>query len=92
MYTILVYDYIRKNKKLHFWMNTGDIKVSTIHSFKGWESQVVFLILENKNDYSTSFDELLYTGITRSKSDIVIVNYGNKDYDERMKNLINKVK
>ncbi len=73
-------------------MNTGDIKVSTIHSFKGWESQVVFLILENKNDYSTSFDELLYTGITRSKSDIVIVNYGNKDYDERMKKLINKVK
>ena len=86
------YDCIRKNKKLHFWMNTGNIKVSTIHSFKGWESQVVFLILENKNDYSTSFDELLYTGITRSKSDIVIVNYGNKDYDERMKKLINKVK
>ena len=32
------YKFIRTNKKLHFWMNSGTIKISTINSFKGWES------------------------------------------------------
>ena len=45
-------------------MNSGTIKISTINSFKGWESEVVFLVLEPKYDKSTtfnlSFDELLY--------------------------------
>lgn len=85
------YEYIRKNKKLHFWMNTGCIKISTIHSFKGWESQVIFLILEKKNNYSHSYDEILYTAITRSKSDLVIINYGNIEYDSRIKSLIEKI-
>jgi superfamily I DNA/RNA helicase len=53
------YKTIRENKKLHFWMNSGTIKISTIHSFKGWESEVVFLIVEKREDYSVSFDELL---------------------------------
>lgn len=28
---------LRKNKKVHFWMNPGTVKLSTIQSFKGWE-------------------------------------------------------
>ena len=52
-------------------MNCGTIKISTINSFKGWESEVVFLIIEPKYDITTSFnmsfDELLYTGLTRCK-------------------------
>ena len=51
---------IRDNKKLNFYMNTGTIKISTIHSFKGWESEVVFLLLEKKNEGEKAFDELLY--------------------------------
>lgn len=73
------YEIIRKNKKIHFWMNTGTIKISTIHSFKGWESEFVFLILENSMS-SDSFHELLYTAITRSRSKLVIINYGNSQY------------
>lgn len=86
------YEVIRKNKKIHFWMNSGAIKIATINSFKGWESEVVFLILEKKNDFNHSFDELIYTGITRSRSSLIIVNLGNEEYDKKIKPLIDKVK
>lgn len=86
------YKVIRENKKLHFWMNSGTIKISTIHSFKGWESEVVFLIVEKREDYSVSFDELLYTGLTRCKSNLIIINFGNEEYHEKIKPLIEKVK
>lgn len=82
------YKYIRNNKKLHFWMNSGTIKVSTINSFKGWESKVVFLILEPKyattTQFNLSFDELLYTGLTRCMSSLVVLNYGNEEYDKKI--------
>lgn len=90
------YKNIRDNKKLHFWMNSGTIKVSTINSFKGWESEVVFLILEPKYDITTSFnlsfDELLYTGITRCRRNLVIINYGNEEYDHKIRPIISAVK
>lgn len=90
------YKNIRDNKKLHFWMNSGTIKVSTINSFKGWESEVVFLILEPKYDITTtfnlSFDELLYTGLTRCRRNLVIINYGNEEYDTKIRPIIEAVK
>jgi len=90
------YKNIRDNKKLHFWMNSGTLKVSTINSFKGWESEVVFLILEPKYETSTtfnlSFDELLYTGLTRCRRNLVVINFGNQEYDLKMRPLINKIK
>lgn len=90
------YKFIRDNKKLHFWMNSGTIKVSTINSFKGWESEVVFLILEPKYETSTyfnkSFDELLYTGLTRSRRNLVIINYGNEEYDQKIRPIIDNLK
>jgi superfamily I DNA/RNA helicase len=86
------YEFIRKNKKIHFWMNSGTIKIATINSFKGWESELIFLILEKKSDFNNSFDELIYTGITRARSNLVIINFGNEEYDKKMKPLIDKVK
>lgn len=90
------YKVIRDNKKLHFWMNSGTIKISTINSFKGWESEVVFLILEPKYDRTTSFnrsfDELLYTGFTRTQKNLVIINFGDKEYDEKIRPMIEKLK
>lgn len=90
------YKTIRDNKKLHFWMNSGTIKISTINSFKGWESEALFLIIEPKYDQSTSFnmsfDELLYTGITRSKRDLIVVNFGNAEYDNKMRPLFERFK
>ena len=90
------YKNIRDNKKLHFWMNSGTIKISTINSFKGWESEVVFLILEPRYDTTTafniSFDELLYTGLTRCKKNLIIINFGNVEYDSKIRPLINSIK
>lgn len=90
------YKNIRDNKKLHFWMNSGTIKISTINSFKGWESEVVFLILEPKYDYATtfnlSFDELLYTGLTRCRRNLVVINFGNAEYDTKIRPLIESIK
>jgi superfamily I DNA/RNA helicase len=37
---------IRNNKKIHFHAKSGTVKISTIHSFKGWESDTLFLIIE----------------------------------------------
>lgn len=90
------YKNIRDNKKLHFWMNCGTIKISTINSFKGWESEVVFLILEKKYDTSTSFnmsfDELLYTGITRTRGNLVVINFGNEEYHKKLQPIIGSIK
>lgn len=90
------YKNIRNNKKLHFWMNSAKIKISTINSFKGWESEVVFLIIEPtiiENTYfNHTFDELLYTGITRARKNLVIINFGNREYDQKIRPLIEAIK
>lgn len=84
---------IRNNKKLHFYMNSGTIKVSTIHSFKGWESEMLFLIIEKRfSSMEMTFDEILYTGITRSRANLVLINFGNEEYHEKLNELIDKVK
>lgn len=39
-----------------------------------------------------AFDELLYTGLTRTRSNLVVINLGNQEYHERMKKLIETYK
>lgn len=60
--------------KVGFWMQSGHLKLSTIHSFKGWEASHVFLILEPGVDAQESIDELIYTGLTRCKQNLFIIN------------------
>ena len=90
------YEKIRENKKFQFWMNSGTIKISTINSFKGWESEVVFLILEpryeNETTFNMAFDELLYTGLTRCRKNLIVINFGNSQYDGKLRPLIEKIK
>lgn len=84
---------IRNNKKLHFHKNSGTIKLSTIHSFKGWDSEMLVLILEKKfSKMELSFDEILYTGITRCRANLVLINFGNEEYHDKLKEMIEKVK
>ena len=84
---------IRDYKKIHFYMNSGTVKISTVHSFKGWESEMIFLILEKKySQMQMTFDEFLYTGITRSRENLIIINFGNEEYGNKLKTLIDKVK
>ena len=84
------YEFIRKNKKMNFWMNCGMVKVSTIHSFKGWESQAIFLIIENSTS-KDEFNELLYTGITRARENLVVINFGNAEYNKILKPLFSQI-
>ncbi len=58
---------IRKNKKCGFNQNSGVLKVSTIHSYKGYESPTVFLILNEEDS-----PELVYVGVTRAKFNLVV--------------------
>ncbi|GHU88879.1 nuclease [Bacteroidia bacterium] len=99
---------IRKNRKANFWMNRGTFKLSTIHSFKGWESPVLFLVVEdNIKNYdnliqteSQGFkpiefsDELVYTGFTRCRNFLFIVNINNEAYHDFFNNskLVDKKK
>ncbi|MBO5466219.1 MAG: AAA family ATPase [Prevotella sp.] len=85
------YDTIRNHKKAHFYMHPGYMKISTIHSFKGWESKMIFLIIDNHVPNNQSLDELVYTGITRCKEHLYIINMNNDAYDRKLKMLIDSV-
>jgi len=77
---------LRRSKKNHFWMKTGTIKLSTIHSFKGWEINTLFLLIEpEKDDKKFTNAELVYTALTRAKRNLIVFNLGNKKYDEFFK-------
>lgn len=89
-------DAIEHNKRIHFTMNTDGLKMSTIHSYKGWESYNVILFLEpelqEREEYSVSarenVPELIYTAITRAKESLYIINLGNDKYHQFFKNNI----
>lgn len=54
-------------KKIGFNLNSGVMKLSTTHSFKGYESPCIFLLV-NENDSP----EMIYTGLTRAKENIIV--------------------
>lgn len=66
---------IRGGKKFSFNLNSGLLKLSTVHSFKGAESPMVVYILTAHDK-----DELVYTGITRSKKDLLLFVQDSSDY------------
>ncbi len=57
----------RKRKKIGFNLNNGLLKLSTIHSFKGYEAPNVFLIIDDQDH-----EEMIYVGITRAKLNIMV--------------------
>ena len=63
---IILYD-LRRSKKVWFNHNPGLIKLATTHSYKGFESPTIFLILNEKDQ-----DEIVYTAITRAKFNIMV--------------------
>ncbi len=83
-------DLVRRHKKFNFWMNSGTTKLSTIHSFKGWEIPTLFLLVETESDeeYEFTTDELIYTSITRCRQNLIIINIGNHRYDDFFKRTI----
>ena len=67
---------IRKNKKIGFNLNSGVMKISTIHSFKGYETPTLFLIIDENDN-----EEMVYAGITRSKFDIMVFTKEDSKYN-----------
>lgn len=90
---------IRRTAKTHFTTDCEELKLSTIHSFKGWEADSVILLLQPENtnkerleDYHITEREstpaLIYTAITRPRCNLFIINLGNSRYDKFFKNNI----
>ena len=59
--------------KKSFWMGDSRLKMSTIHSFKGWELLNVILITPSKGK-NRDTDFLMYTSITRTRQNLVVFN------------------
>lgn len=66
---------IRRRKKSFFMLNSGLLKFSTIHSFKGLEAPTVFCILLEKDS-----PEIIYTAMTRAKKNLIIFDVINSRY------------
>lgn len=65
------------SRKQGFNLNSGVTKLSTPHSFKGFESPTVFMIASDLDG-----PELVYTGLTRAKENIVVLlPSGNRYFD-----------
>lgn len=90
---------IRRAAKTHFTTDCDAIKFSTIHSFKGWESKNIILLLQPEMKDDERFEgyyikarentpALIYTAITRARNNLFIINLGNKKYDSFFKSNI----
>lgn len=78
------YDRLEKVEKNRFTVLTRRLKLSTIQSFKGWESPTVICIIQNDryaDDNVVSSSELIYVGLTRAKENLLVINIGNQQYD-----------
>lgn len=68
--------------KRAFWMGDSRLKMSTIHSFKGWELPNIVLFIPNKAPESNKkLDAIVYTAMTRTRENLIILN-ANKRYNE----------
>jgi len=72
-------------RKAIFNQHHEKINATTIHSFKGWESHSIMVFLEETRADDDRFDRLVYTAISRAKTNLVVYNdhpryikFGNK--------------
>jgi superfamily I DNA/RNA helicase len=66
--------HLNRGRKLAFRMQTGRIKVCTIHSFKGWELRRVLVYFHPNEKQFEDRVPLLYTAITRAQESLTIFN------------------
>lgn len=92
---------IRRVAKVHFATDVDCIKFATIHSFKGWESKTIILIIlpdeaqANANDEdgfvnnsNQNISAQIYTALTRARENLFILNLNNKIYDSFFKTIL----
>lgn len=79
------FEAIERTRKQLFTTDKRCLKISTIQSFKGWESPSVIVILEGDIAlHNTAFrpmsPQTIYTAITRARENMYIINIGNDTY------------
>lgn len=82
---------IRRRKKTFFVQNSGLIKISTVHSFKGMEAGTIFYI---RNPGGGSFGDeddaqMVYTAITRSRGNLVVIDNERSRFRSFFENKVN---
>lgn len=74
-------DDVRRHRKYNFQMHAGTVKLSTIHSFKGWEIHTLVLLLPPPTGGGDDAnDELVYTALTRCRHNLLVVDLGDPRY------------
>lgn len=80
------YQEISIAKKKGFNLNSGVMKLSSIHSFKGFESPTIFLLVSNKDS-----PEIVLTGLTRAKENLVVFMENGCPYFQFFSKHLNKI-
>lgn len=84
------YEALGRTRKQLFTTDKRCLKLSTIKSFKGWESPSVIVILDDEYNAKAACrkpmePEMMYTAITRARESLYIINIGNETYDKFFK-------
>src|SRR5205085_1633954 len=59
--------------KKSFWMGDSRLKISTIHSFKGWEVlNVILFIPDDIYGSQELFNRIVYTAMTRTRQNLIV--------------------
>lgn len=62
------------NHKKAFRLGDSRLKMSTIHSFKGWEAMHVILLIPEEWKGLGNLDALVYTAMTRTRKTLIVLN------------------
>lgn len=81
------FEALERTRKRLFTTDKRCLKISTIHSFKGWGSPSVIIILEqditsDNTNYRSMSPQAIYTAITRARENMYIINIGNDYYHD----------
>lgn len=63
-----------KNSNKRIFASDNRMKISTIHSFKGWEARNVIIWIPEKWSHGENLDSVIYTAITRTMQNLIILN------------------
>ena len=79
------FEALERTRKQLFTTDKRCLKISTIQSFKGWESPSVIVILESdltlpNTTFRPMSPQTIYTAITRARENMYIINIGNDTY------------
>lgn len=80
------YDKISGAKKMGFNLNSGVMKLSSTHSFKGFESPFIFLLINNNDS-----PEMVFTGLTRAKENLMVLLERDSPYFDFFGRHLNKL-